>query len=352
MRADRSSAPGMAGLNPAGHLVALVVTCNRLAKLKVALDQCRREGFDHVVVVNTGPWIEPEACGFPTDGSSASTPRFELLQLNENVGGAGGFQIGLAHIYGLYRLGLLPRNSWCVLFDDDAYPEAGCLGTFRAHQDSYQSVAALAAAVVSPQGRAVEVNRPILNVFRSAGRLKTVLSRGWPRSARDWYHVPTGLIEQPGAVCAVDAISFVGLFLNLALMPAHGWPLPDSRLFIYSDDTLFTWSLRRGGGQLLLVSSLRFVHDTATGYEAGLIRPVWKLFYLTRNSWQVYGQLGGCVLGPVLFAIGLVQKLCTCVRYSDRQDRRQARRAIRFALWDLCRHRRYRSFASLQAAME
>jgi len=327
-------------------VVALVVTCNRPEKLAIALERCLQEGFDRIWVVNNGAWIDPAPWRSRVDGD-----RLAWLQLSDNLGGAGGFERGLAQVYGACREGRLPWHSWCVLLDDDAYPAPGCLDRFRSRLDGYGCFGAVAAAVLDPQGRAAEVNRPILNVFRRPGRLRTVLRGGlqgpWPRQVRDWYHVPSRLIEQPGHGCAVDAISFVGLFLNLQEMQRLGCPLPDPRLFIYSDDTLFTWGLRRSGAALWLDSDLRFVHDTATGYADGLVRPIWKLFFLTRNSWAVYRSLTGPLLGPLLFGLGLLSKWLTCGRYPTAGERQAARLVIGLALEDVWHGRRSRPLAEL-----
>ena len=325
-------------------IVAVVVTCNRERQLAHALQCCLDEEFDWVLVVNNGAPLHLGGLGLI---GQRLAQRLHLLEFPDNLGGAGGFQKGLQAVYRAYGNGELPSASWCVLFDDDAYPQPGCLRTFRRNLNHYRGMDAVAAAVIEPSGVAAEVNRPILNVFRAPRRLGTVLAAGWPRHVRDWYHVPARLIEQSGNRCRVDAISFVGLFLSLEAMQRIGLPLPDPRLFIYSDDTLFTWGLTRRGAKLWLDSSLQFVHDTDTGYRDGLVRPIWKLFYVTRNSWAVYCSLAGWLLGPLLFLTGLGAKLMTCSRYPDRAQRRCARAALRLALVDLCRGRAERTLQSL-----
>ena len=331
------------------HLLGVVVTYNRLSDLKITVARSLAQSFDQLVVVDNAS----------TDGTAEylhqqtqlHPKRLQVIQLPENLGGAGGFHHGLAHVASIHASGTLPAQSWCVLFDDDAYPEAGCVDAFRARISTYPQVAAVAATVLDGQGGLAEVNRPILNIFRDPRHLMFVLREGGVQGMRDLYHVPKSVLLEQGARCSVDAISFVGLFLNLGRLASAGYPLPDPDLFIYSDDTLYTAQLQRRGDLLLQDSDLRFVHNTQTGYADGLIHPIWKLFYLLRNSWYVYRELGGWCFGPLLFGVGLAAKLRICGRYPRRAERRMARRMLRLALHDLARQRRRRRLADVMAVM-
>ena len=334
-----------------GSIIAVLVTYNRLFALKHSLQCCKQVGFNAVMVVDNAS----------TDGTSqflaelaSQWPALRVHTMRSNAGGAGGFAFGLQQVRQWHQKGSLPANSWCVLFDDDAYPEPGCIQLFRRNAASthYTSRMAVGAAVFNADGEVAEVNRPILNVFRRPYRLTTSLfstAKGTTLSVRDLYHVSNRFLLARSSSCEVDAISFVGLFLNLDRLAQHGYPLPNVDLFIYGDDTLYTWGLSRCKSDLLLDSRLGFVHDTRTGYELGVVRPLWKLFYLTRNSWFVYHSLIGPIFGPVFFLIGLLSKWLTTRRYPSSVEKRQARSALRLALLDLVSKRRSRS---LQSVME
>jgi rhamnopyranosyl-N-acetylglucosaminyl-diphospho-decaprenol beta-1,3/1,4-galactofuranosyltransferase len=325
-------------------VVAVIVTYNRLPQLRKSLRLTLDESFDHVLVVNNGS----------TDGThdylthlSASCQKLEVIHQPTNSGGAGGFYSGLSRLQALYQQGVIPHSCWAVLFDDDSYPEAGCIDFFRSTYSTNPSPIAVAAAVLDDLGFVAEVNRPIINIFRDPASLVTQLRFGSCRSIRDLYHVPTHQILNRGNSSQVDAISFVGLFLNLGVLADFGWPLPDRHLFIYGDDTLYTWGLRDCGGKLLFDSNLRFVHESSTGYRDGLIMPIWKLYYITRNSWRVYCALTGFVIGPILFIVSTTSKVWLLVRYPKLSDRGCAFRAIYLAVLDIMLRRRQRSFRSV-----
>lgn len=72
---------------------ALIVTFNRLEKLKKSMRETVEAGFSSIVIVNNGS----------SDGtrewlSSLSEPGITILNLNNNLGGAGGFKIGSQYI--------------------------------------------------------------------------------------------------------------------------------------------------------------------------------------------------------------------------------------------------------------
>ena len=107
----------------AQELVAIVVTHDRLDKLKVTVARLldsAPETLAHLVVVDnasrdgTRDWLD-----------SLGDPRLTVLGLRENTGGAGGFAAGMAHV----RDRIDP--DWTVLMDDDARPRPGALSAFH-----------------------------------------------------------------------------------------------------------------------------------------------------------------------------------------------------------------------------
>jgi rhamnopyranosyl-N-acetylglucosaminyl-diphospho-decaprenol beta-1,3/1,4-galactofuranosyltransferase len=272
------------GAHPA--LVALVVTYNRLHQLKPTVLRLLDEDVDHVVVVDnastdgTGAWL-----------STLNDPRLSVITSPQNVGGAGGFQLGMAEVTGRHD------PDWCVVMDDDARPEPGIMARFRAEMAGFigNGWHAISAGVYYPDGAICEMNRPSRNPFWHFSRfVRTALGGG-----RKSFHVQdqeyyTTEVKQ------IDATSFVGLFLSRQGMALGG--LPDGRLFLYGDDVIYTLSLSRKGGRIGFAPWLRFEHDCST-YDrdstdfSRIHRPLWKAYYNYRNGLMAYR----IVAGPVMF---------------------------------------------------
>ena len=279
----------------AGRLAAVVVTFNRLEKLRITVKRLLTNLPEHlcalVVVDNastdgTADWL-----------ATLDDPRLHIERLPRNLGGAGGFEHGLRMVH--QRL----DPDWVVVMDDDGRPEPGALARF--HALDLIGWDAIAAAVYFPTGEVCDINRPSRNPFWHPRVFwKTVLgtlSFGRLGSARDAFHVVQADYDSD-RFRAVDGASFVGLFLSRAAIEKAGYP--DGRLFIYGDDVLYTLGLRAAGGRIAFCPTVRFEHDFSTiAVEERRFLPLWKTYYHHRNLLFVYHRAAGLWFWPVLVLI-------------------------------------------------
>lgn len=293
MTADRDQEQGC-------RLVAVVVTHDRLAKLRVTLARLLAASpadLDAVVVVDnasrdgTGAWLAEQ-----------EDPRLCVLTQTGNLGGAGGFETGM-------RLATTRFDpDWMVLMDDDARPAPDALAAF--HALSANNWDAVAAAVYFPDGSLCPVNRPSYNPF--SGRV----------------HVTAA--EYEGPAIAVDAATFVGLFVSRAAIARVGYP--DGRLFVYGDDGLFTLALSQAGGRIGFEPAIRFEHDCST-FDGHRFQPLWKVYYYHRNLLLFYRRAGGWRFWPACLL--LLPKWLAKARHHPGQRRaflRLMHRALRDGL--------------------
>ena len=213
-------------------------------------------------------------------------PRLQFLKLDDNLGGAGGFEAGMRHAMDQLQ------PDWLVLMDDDAYPEPAALNAF--HRLDLTGWDALAAAVRYPDGRLCEMNRPTLNPFQRPGVMLRALAGG----GREAFHLSERDYHGTG-LRLVDGASFVGLFISQHVVKDIGFP--DGRLFLYADDAIFTQTMTRAGFRLAFAPEIRFVHDSSTfRIGDGRIRPLWKAYYYHRNLIFLYRQAAGFWFWPVM----------------------------------------------------
>lgn len=281
---ENSSAQNQA---QAQRLVAVVVTHNRLAQLKVTLARLLGtavQDLEAVVVIDnaasdgTAEWL-----------ATQGDPRLVVHRLDNNRGGAGGFAAGMA----LARDRFDP--DWLVVMDDDARPEPGALAAF--HSRAKAGIDAVAAAVYFPDGRICEMNRPSRNPFWHGREFLRTAFRG-----RGGFHLP------PSAYAGtelrdIDVTSFVGFFVSRKGLDLAG--LPDPGLFLYGDDGIYTLGLRRAGGTMVFDPNVRFEHDCTTFSTAqrGRFVPIWKAYYYHRNLLLLYRLAAGWMFWPVLCLI-------------------------------------------------
>lgn len=267
------------------RLVAVVVTYNRLDKLKTTLARFLDSPPDHLerIVVIDNASTDGTADWLTTQGDA----RLVVERLPENRGGAGGFEAGMR--FAVKRF----DPDWLVLSDDDGRPAPGALAAFQAAD--LTGWEAVAAAVYFPGGEVCDINRPWRNPFWHPrvflGTALGVFSLGLLGRSRDAFHVVQA--DYDGATPkAMDGASFVGLFLSRDAVARTGYP--DPGLYIYGDDVDYTLRLRRAGGHMAFWPGIRFEHDFST-FQAGArrFRPLWKTYYHHRNLLIVYRQAAG-----------------------------------------------------------
>lgn len=300
-------------------VAAVLVTYNRLGALEVSLPRLLAEPFSRIIVVDnastdgTAAWLDAQA-----------DPRLTILRLDENLGGAGGFDAGLREIAADGRI------AWTALMDDDAWPERGALARFAENLESFHGLSpdplgAVAAAVYTPDGAICDMNRPTRNPWASLPLFLKVATGG-----REAFHLGAEDFASPSPQ-VVDIGSFVGFFLSREALEAVG--PPDPGFFLYGDDTCYSLQVRQAGFSVVFAPTIRFTHDCGTLDANSVTRPLWKVYYLTRNGMRVARTASGPLLYP--FALGwYVVRWLRKARHYTAEERPGYRAMLRRGLWD------------------
>jgi rhamnopyranosyl-N-acetylglucosaminyl-diphospho-decaprenol beta-1,3/1,4-galactofuranosyltransferase len=206
-----------------------------------------------------------------------------VLRPAENLGGAGGFHLGVrtAHEEGFDRI-------W--LMDDDVVPAPTCLEVLMAHPGP-----ALLAVREDRHGRLCEkaaTEFDLRNPLALRPKRATVESTYRTREA-----MPAEVV--------VENVAFEGFLVHRRVVDAVG--LPDPGFFIFYDDADFAVRARRAGFTVLALRDAVLVRqlDFDQQHDAGS----WKGYYMYRNLFVVHERYGENVLvrkKPWLLAIGVV----------------------------------------------
>jgi rhamnopyranosyl-N-acetylglucosaminyl-diphospho-decaprenol beta-1,3/1,4-galactofuranosyltransferase len=244
-------------------VVAVVVTYERLELLREALAAVlgQTRAPDAVVVVDNAS----------SDGTPAAVaqefPSVDLLRLQVNTGGAGGFTAGLERALDHHGADLV----W--LMDDDTVPMPGALAALLAAWSALPGAAPalVASRVVWHDGRDHPMNTPRRSPLagRATGRAAAAIGCRPIRSA-----------------------SFVSVLVDAARARAVGPPVAD--YFLWNDDFEFTTRLLRGQAGLWCPDSV-VVHRTRT-FGASDADPGPRFYYEVRNKLWLFTRSRG--LGP------------------------------------------------------
>ena len=232
------------------RVIAVVVTHNRRELLVEALDSisAQRRAADSVVVIDNAS----------TDGTADLVreryPDVTVRSTNRNLGGAGGFALGIAT-----ALDLGADLIW--LMDDDTVPKADALAELVSARARYDAgpPALVASRVVWTDGRDHPMNTP---------RPKPMVR-----------HAEIAAAERCGCV-PIRSASFVSVLVDASVCVERGLPIAD--YFLWNDDFEFTTRLLRDRPGLLCPSSV-VVHKTRT-FGSTDADPGERFYFEVRNK--------------------------------------------------------------------
>ena len=243
------------GVMPGLRCAALIVTFNRLEKLKKCWAATSVLPFESIIIVNNA-----STDGTPTWLAQLNDPRLILINMPSNPGGAGGFRRGAEYATANVAA------DWIIFYDDDAYPPSDLLSGFGALVDPRWDV--YCCKVVDNENGLCKMNMPYTRLPQTAGQDLRVMLNGGNVVPDD---------EHARDVCSA---SFVGLILDKEILSANiRYIYPE--LFIYFDDLYFAWHLKLNGCRIRYSPELVFIHDVPPAKKG--IYPQWKVYYLVRN---------------------------------------------------------------------
>jgi rhamnopyranosyl-N-acetylglucosaminyl-diphospho-decaprenol beta-1,3/1,4-galactofuranosyltransferase len=270
--------------SPQSRVVAVVVAWNRRDLLAEVLEALARQaaGLARIVVVDNASTDDS------ADVARAAGPLVDLVRLDRNTGGAGGFAAGLA--VALER----HRPYWVWLMDDDTVPTESALAELLAAVTGTDAVVA-GSRVVWTDGSDHPMNTPREKPFVSRAERQAAAERG---------------------LLAVRSSSFVSMLVRADVVRAEGLPLTD--YFIWNDDFEYSTRLLRGRRGVFVPGSI-VVHKTKALASTDL-DPGPRFYYEVRN--KLWMQLASRSLNPgekLLYGASTLRRwLRTFLRSSDR----------------------------------
>jgi len=253
---------------PRESVAVVVVTHNRADLLARMLD---------ALVVQT----HPIATVIVVDNASGDhTPQvlarddlpLHVIRSEENVGGSGGFRIGMERAY---------AGGWdrIWLMDDDVVPAADCLETLMGvdpgdtgHSDCLMCVREdLDGVLVEKSAVTFDLRNPLAVKPKTASVETTYATRA----------AMPPLVE-------IQVVAFEGFLVRRRVVDAVG--LPDAEFFIFYDDADFALRARQAGFRIWAVRDAVLVRQLAFSQQHAL--DTWKGFYMYRNLFVVHFRHG------------------------------------------------------------
>lgn len=242
--------------NETPRIHSVVVTYRRQSLLERCLSAIKSQSLHLTKVVVVDNASNDGTLDWLHQWLPANIGAAQVVSLEENTGGAGGFAAGLTHA-------IDQGAEWVWMMDDDAEPHADAL-------------AELMAVAANPGN--------IYGSLAVAGN-----ETAWETNLLD---PPLGKIRYENAVpkqAEVEMLPLLGLLVHRDLVAKIG--LPDAGFFIAGDDAEYCVRARRAGAKIIVAGRSRIDHPKSQarrirvfGKEITYLSlPAWKRYYDTRN---------------------------------------------------------------------
>lgn len=267
------------------NTAAIVVTYNRLGLLKENIQALLEQSvMCDIIVINNAS----------TDGTrdyleALQDERIMHIPLDKNLGGAGGFALGVktAELKGY-------RYMW--IMDDDSVPRVDALESLENKADELNNdFSYLASLVYWTDGNLFRMNVPV-TVYDKEHELQTLQTISENR-----------LIE-------IRNSSFVGCFVNTEISRKIGLPIKE--FFIYGDDYEYTVRLQKENKAYLDFDSV-IIHKAPNNKGADIVSAtpdrIERFYYQSRNGMYI-ARIEKKVLSRTIRVLGRILKVFL---YSD-----------------------------------
>ena len=228
---------------------AVVVTFNKLELLKECIEAIKKQSIlpDRIIIVDNNS----------TDGTkeflieeATNDQLIVPLLLEENIGGAGGFNRGI-------KKAMEYRSDFVWVMDDDTIPSVTALENLikAKNEIGKDNFSFLASNVRWIDGKAC-----LMNV---------------PRVLQDWNN--TNFVE-------LEFSSFVSMFINAECIKEVGYPISD--FFIWGDDVEYAKRLRQSAPGYYVFDSIvihKMAQNTRTDILVDSAQRIPRYFYSMRN---------------------------------------------------------------------
>ena len=235
----------------------VLVTFNRLDKLKIALECYEKQSYlpKSMIVVNNASndgtkeyldeWLKKK-----------SKIKKEVVNLDKNTGGSGGFYEGL-------KRSIKTNLDYVWVSDDDAFPEENCFEIANDYlkKNSKKDISAICGTVV---------NR---------GKIDILHRRRLRKGLMFIFQSFISEKEYKKDIFELNLFTYVGTFINVKKMKKIG--ITEKNYFIYCDDTEHSYRLSTVG-KIVCLPAIKIIHDGPL--NNGRDGVTWKLYYGIRNS--------------------------------------------------------------------
>ena len=240
--------------NMTGKVVVVSVTFNDFEFISRQLKYLLKQSIEvyKIVIVDNNSSDENKV-----KLKKLSNKNVDIVWLEQNSGGAGGFEMGMKYAREKYD------PDWYWLMDADAYPRENCLEKLLSHVSGKDNIGVVTPVIYGD-------NLQEYQLYHHKYVSKFLYSDLMIFQSSDM--IPD--------TCYIEANAFVGPLISRRVVENMGYP--DGSLFIYGDDLEYTYRISRNY-KIMLVKEAVINHRDQPVYGKQRPENWWKDYYQYRN---------------------------------------------------------------------
>jgi rhamnopyranosyl-N-acetylglucosaminyl-diphospho-decaprenol beta-1,3/1,4-galactofuranosyltransferase len=237
-------------------IAAVVVTFNRKDLLRICLNALLKQTrqIDSIIVVNNA---SEDGTKEMLELEFLNNPMFDYLEMEKNMGGAGGFHSGMKRAYD-------NGYEWLWLMDDDVFPLEDAIEKYMQYSADFPFI----------QGR---------RITQEGNSFEWLHSIDYKTGKAKWIDEQDEFKNK--SRININIACFEGAFMSRKVVEKVG--LPDPRFFIAGDDTFYGFLVSRIFPMIYIKDiTLQRLIDKPSRYVFGADRIIispFSLYYLVRN---------------------------------------------------------------------
>ncbi|GEA77085.1 glycosyl transferase family 2 [Latilactobacillus sakei] len=246
-------------------IAAVIVTHNRREKLEKAIDSLLNQSMPVEKIVIVDNQSTDDTYDFLTEKAQTFS-QIQVIHSEENLGGAGGFNLALAATLKLEEI------DWISIADDDAVYDQEYMAQMFKLSEEQPNIGCFTGTVIEDGAIGTEHRVKIDDLDRL--QLSKIEIAAYESNFE------------------VDIATFVGVFLSKKVLEEIG--LPEKNFFIWYDDIEYSLRIKK---ETTIINNINakiyhLTDNNSVGAD-GFQRPIgWKDYYGYRNRWQT--MMGHC----------------------------------------------------------
>lgn len=288
-------------------VIAVTVTYNRSETLNKTIDALlnQKKQLDKIIIVdnNSNDYHKERILEI-----NSKSDKIDVVWSPKNLGGAGGFNMGMEYALENYN------PSWYWIMDDDAYPTTDCLYNLFNNKPNDEEIGFLAPAIFGITKKEYQLYH-----HKKISRFKN----------KDEILLRTISGESNKVNKEIEANAFVGPLISRKAVEKVG--LPDKDLFIYGDDTEYTYRISSCMNAYLITNAVINHEDPPMIDNSNASSPKhwWKDYYMVRNKYLFVNKYAKCkyekFVGYTLLIKGNFISICAALTKKSYKGYRKLR---------------------------